>query len=140
MPSNSEAKKVGHHNEIEKSKDTKSNEIYVNNENSADDETSTEDEISTDEDGNTEDDRSTDSESSAYKALKLSIAGKIPEFIIGATIENNEREMKFLIKWKSVNETTLIPSKLANKLYPQLVIKFYEERIFIVDCINNSIS
>ncbi|ODM99035.1 Chromobox protein 5 [Orchesella cincta] len=54
--------------------------------------------------------------------------GLVVESIFGIT-EMDGGERLFLIKYKGLNETELIPCRVVNILCPQLVISFYEERL-----------
>lgn len=55
--------------------------------------------------------------------------------ILGADKQNGQ--LVFLMKWKGTNHiwdiVDIVPAKLANVLWPQVVIKFYEERMFWYD-------
>ncbi|XP_068715624.1 heterochromatin protein 1-like [Montipora capricornis] len=47
--------------------------------------------------------------------------------ILGAT--DVEGQVHFLIRWKGTQRADLIPSTTANVKWPQIVIKFYEDRV-----------
>lgn len=52
---------------------------------------------------------------------------KIAEKIIGATDASGQ--LRFLMKWKGIDEGDLMLAEEVNLMYPHIVLKFYEERI-----------
>jgi len=52
----------------------------------------------------------------------------VPEMLMGAT-DIYDSELMFLVKWQGVHKPELVPSRIVNKQSPQLVIKFYEDRL-----------
>jgi len=74
--------------------------------------------------------RSTKSEKSDVNENGVA-AGKVPEKILGAT--DSSGQLKFLIKWRGVEEGDLIVANAAHIMCPQLLLKWYEERISWTD-------
>ncbi|CAF2016570.1 unnamed protein product [Rotaria magnacalcarata] len=54
--------------------------------------------------------------------------GLQPDAFLGAT-DIYDEELMFLVKWQGVSKAELVPSRIVNKESPQMVIKFYEERL-----------
>lgn len=52
---------------------------------------------------------------------------KIPQKIVDVT--NSSGQLEFSMKFRGIKETKLIPASEANLKWPQIVIKYYEERI-----------
>ncbi|CAG0891261.1 unnamed protein product [Darwinula stevensoni] len=53
--------------------------------------------------------------------------GLVPEQIVGAAQTNGQ--LCFVIKWKDKDDAEIMPAAVANEKFPELVIRFYEERI-----------
>nr|CAH7765936.1 unnamed protein product [Callosobruchus chinensis] len=70
--------------------------------------------------------KSRKSEEGAKKEKTAFEKGLEPERIIGATYRAGQ--VMLLMKWKGTEKTELLYAKEANIKFPQLVIKFYEER------------
>ncbi|XP_056331061.1 chromobox protein homolog 3b [Danio aesculapii] len=50
-----------------------------------------------------------------------------PDCIIGCT--DQQGELMFLIKWKNTDEVALLAAVEASKRWPQMVIRFYEDKL-----------
>ena len=70
--------------------------------------------------------------STSESFLKGFSSGLEVEKIIGATFDcmltKDPGVMYFLIKWKGLNKTELVPAKDVKKKIPSMVIKFYQEK------------
>lgn len=51
--------------------------------------------------------------------------------ILGVVFESGQR--MFLIKWKTEEDIELVESPIINQMYPQDVIAYYEDIVFIHD-------
>ncbi|CAL8129502.1 unnamed protein product [Orchesella dallaii] len=58
------------------------------------------------------------------------------EEIIGASFE--KKRLKFLIKWKGDHGVEMVPAEVANVKCTQLVIGYYEERVFLTNAESNT--
>ncbi|XP_020801957.1 chromobox protein homolog 5 [Drosophila serrata] len=50
-----------------------------------------------------------------------------PLEILGAT--NDSGQLMFLIRWRGTNRADLVAANVANIKWPQMVIKYYEQRV-----------
>ena len=58
------------------------------------------------------------------------------ERILG--IKKSSKGLMFLIKWQDINEADLVPSEEANFKCPDVVIKFYEDNLYMKTEIDKS--
>lgn len=61
---------------------------------------------------------------------------KVPDRIIGAS--ESDGQLKFLMKWKDLEEADMVIAKEANIKWPQTVIRFYEERLVWNDTVKKT--
>ena len=57
----------------------------------------------------------------------------IPEKLMGAIPKTDKDHMTFLIKWKNIDEPSIVDASWFCNKYPNVVIKFYEERLRFID-------
>ncbi|XP_031630991.1 chromobox protein homolog 1-like [Contarinia nasturtii] len=75
--------------------------------------------------------------STSFPALKKSLSPKKTGFeqglelkeILGIGRDRINGGLLCMVKWKGSNEVDLVPSTQINAKYPQMVIKYYEDRI-----------
>ncbi|CAG2175691.1 unnamed protein product [Oppiella nova] len=67
-------------------------------------------------------------ETPAYVARSEWPTDLIPERVIGVN-RDSDLELWHFIEWRNSSEVSVMPSRVSNKCCPQLVIKFYENRV-----------
>lgn len=73
--------------------------------------------------------------SNKVRIIETSIENtKVADKILGATICDGT--IIFMLKWKGVDDGTMITLDEAREMYPQELIKFYEENYSFVKCKN----
>ncbi|XP_060860327.1 chromobox protein homolog 1-like [Metopolophium dirhodum] len=61
------------------------------------------------------------------KTKRTSIVHNIAEKIMGVT--DTSGELTYLMKWEGIDDLEFISVEEANLMFPQILIKFYEERL-----------
>jgi len=81
---------------------------------------------------NTDEDNNNNTSQTKRSRIELEQTGYgrdlVPDTLMGAT-DIYDGELMFLVKWQGVTKPELVPSRIVNKQSPQLVIKFYEDRL-----------